>query len=53
MTDLLANNCKSVGQPSSAKFNQYLGGQRAINSCSKNCPPSYTYDAKTILQLCD
>ena len=39
VTDLLVNNSKSVGQPSSAKFNRYSGGQKAINCCSKKCPP--------------
>ena len=47
VTDLVVNNCKSVGQPLSAKFNRYSGRQRAIDCCSKKCPPGYTYDAKT------
>jgi len=46
VTDLIVNNCKSVGQPSSPKFNRYSGGQRAFNCCSKKCPSGCTCDAK-------
>ena len=42
VTDLVVNNCESVGQPSSPKFNQYSRRQRAINRCSKKYPPGYT-----------
>ena len=48
VTDLVVNNGKSAGQPSSPKFNPYSRGQRAINCCSKKCPPGYTYDAKIV-----
>ena len=35
VTDFIVNNCKSVGQLSSAKFNRYSGSQRAINTLNE------------------